>query len=163
MSSCNDLIFPTPDQTSQWQETSRYVDHGPRRLVRGTGIDHRHATVMSGKSQGTSTGREGNTMHPSSRIVEKLSTHRVEGKTLTPSTGFRTSINALDVAGKHASVGISRPRCQQNRVWMPGQRRDGASDRFLQVLGYPPVILLLKVANGDDAGSRSDGEFLLRR
>ena len=100
-------------------------------------------------------------MDPSGGIVEKLAADRIEGKTLTPRTRLGASINALDEAGEDTSMGIGRAGSQQDRVWMPGQRGDGASDRLLQVLGDPPVILLFKVAHGDDARTRSDGEFLL--
>lgn len=44
---------------------------------------------------------------------------------------------------------------------MPGEGGDGTADWFLQVLGDPPVVLLLEVADGDHAGSRADGELLL--
>ena len=42
---------------------------------------------------------------------------------------------------------------------MPCYRGDGAADGFLEVLGYPPVVFLFKVADCDDAGAGTDGEF----
>jgi hypothetical protein len=44
---------------------------------------------------------------------------------------------------------------------VPGEGGDGTADGLLQVLGDPPVVLLLEVADGDHAGSRADGELLL--
>ena len=44
---------------------------------------------------------------------------------------------------------------------MPSDGRDGASDGLLEVLGHPPVIFFLEIADGYDAGARTDGEFLL--
>ena len=46
---------------------------------------------------------------------------------------------------------------------MPRQRGDGAANGLLQMLGYPPVVFFLEIANGNDSGSRSDCEFLFRR
>lgn len=44
---------------------------------------------------------------------------------------------------------------------MPSDGRDGASDGLLEVLGHPPVIFFLEIADGYDAGARTDGELLL--
>lgn len=46
---------------------------------------------------------------------------------------------------------------------MPSYRRDGASNWLLNMLRYPPVILLLEVADCNDASAGSDGELRLRR
>jgi len=45
---------------------------------------------------------------------------------------------------------------------VPGDGGDGAADRLLDVLGHPPVVLLLEVADCDDAGAGADCEFGLR-
>jgi len=42
---------------------------------------------------------------------------------------------------------------------VPGHGGDGAANRLLQVLGYPPVVFLLKVAHGDQACARTYSEF----
>ena len=44
---------------------------------------------------------------------------------------------------------------------MPGNTGDGAADRLLQVLGHPPVVLLLEVADSNDPVTGSDGKLVL--
>ena len=46
---------------------------------------------------------------------------------------------------------------------MPIQGGDGRPNGFLDVLGHPPIVFLLEIANGDQPGSRSNGEFVLLR
>jgi hypothetical protein len=45
---------------------------------------------------------------------------------------------------------------------VPCESRDGTANGLLQVLRDPPIVLLFEVADGDNAGSRANGEFLLR-
>lgn len=42
---------------------------------------------------------------------------------------------------------------------MPGNGCDGASNGLLDVLGNPPVILFLEVTDGNDPGTRANGEL----
>jgi hypothetical protein len=58
-------------------------------------------------------------------------------------------------------VGIGGAGSKQDGIRVPGDREYGRAERFLEMLGYPPVILLFKVADSDDAGAGSDSEFLL--
>lgn len=44
---------------------------------------------------------------------------------------------------------------------MPCKARDRAANGLLQVLRDPPVVLFLKVTDGDHAGSRTDSKLLL--
>ena len=46
---------------------------------------------------------------------------------------------------------------------MPVERRDGALDRLLDVLGHPPVILRVEVADGDEASAAAHRELVLGR
>lgn len=58
-------------------------------------------------------------------------------------------------------MGVSGARSEKHGVGVPGEGSDGTANRLLQVLGDPPVVLLLEIADGDHAGSRADGELLL--
>lgn len=46
---------------------------------------------------------------------------------------------------------------------MPCQSCDCATDGLLYVLGHPPVVLFLKIADCDQPSPRSNGELLLGR
>lgn len=52
---------------------------------------------------------------------------------------------------------------EKYRVRMPGNGGDGAADGLLDVLGDPPVVLFLEVADSDNTSAGSDGEFGLGR
>lgn len=47
-------------------------------------------------------------------------------------------------------------------VGVPIEGGDGALDGLLDVLGHPPVVLGVKVADGDEAGPAPHREFVLR-
>lgn len=56
-------------------------------------------------------------------------------------------------------MGIGGAGGEEDGVGVPGDGGDGAADGLLDVLGYPPVVLLFEVADGYDAGAGADGEF----
>ena len=98
-------------------------------------------------------------MDPSGRIVQELSTDSVEGQPLSPDARGRAAIHTLDKRGEDSRVGIGRAGGEKNGVRMPGNAGNGTPDRLLQVLRHPPVILLLEVADGDDAVARTNCEL----
>jgi hypothetical protein len=58
-------------------------------------------------------------------------------------------------------MGIGRTGGEKHRIGMPREGENGRSERFLQMLGDPPVVLLLKIAHSDDTSSRSNGKLAL--
>ena len=162
MSSCDNLILSLPKQAGKRQQTRANVNHSPGRLLRSRRIHNRHTAVMARKCQGIATRRKRTRLNPSRGIIQKLSADGIKRQPLTPRTGLRALINALDIPGEHSAVRIRRSSSQQDGVGVPRQSRDGAADWLLQVLGDPPVVFLLEVANRDDAGAGAHGEFLLR-
>ena len=44
---------------------------------------------------------------------------------------------------------------------MPVQAEDGGADGLLDVLAHPPVIFLLKIADGGDTGATAHSELFL--
>lgn len=60
-------------------------------------------------------------------------------------------------------MGVGGARCQEDGVGVPGEGGDGTANGLLQMLRNPPVILLLKIADGDHTSSRTDGKLLLGR
>lgn len=116
---------------------------------------------MSGEGETVTTRRESDGVNPTSRVVQELSTDSVERDPLTPSGRLGAGIDALDEAGENTSVGIGRAGSKKDRIRMPGNTGDSAANWLLQVLGNPPVILLLEIADGNDAVAGTDGELVL--
>jgi len=153
------LILPVPDQAHERQQVSVDSDNSPRGLLGSTGVDNSDRAVVGGVSQSIPAGREGNGVDPAGGVIHKLAADGVEGQTFAPGSGLGLRINALDEGREHTSVGIGRAGGQQDRVGVPGDSGDGATDRFLEVLRHPPVVLLLEVANGDEAVTGADSEL----
>lgn len=162
MTSGNDLGFAIPDEAVHRQQTGRNVQHRAGRLLRRTRVHDGDAAVVTGKGESITTRGEADTLNPASRVIEIFTTNGVERETLAPGTRLWTGINALDEAGEDTSMGIGGASGQQHRVRVPCKSGDGTPNGLLQVLRNPPIVLLLEVADGDDTGSRADGEFLLR-
>jgi len=163
VTSGNDLGLAIPDEAHEGQQLSVDADDGLGRLVGTAWIHDRDAAIVRSVCERIATRRKGHGVHPTGRVVHVLATHGIEGQALAPHTRIGAGVRALDEAREDARMSVRRPRRQQNRVRMPGHRGDGASDGLLEVLRHPPVILLLKVADGDQAVARADGELSLRR
>lgn len=163
MSSSDNLGLAVPDQAVEWQKRGGDVQHRSRGLFRGAGVDHGDAAIMPREGKRISTWREPDALNPACRVIQELSTDCVERKALAPATWLWALVNALDITRENTRVRIRRASSQQHRVRMPGKRSNGASDWLLQVLRDPPIVLLLKVANGDHASPRSNRKLLLRR
>ena len=114
---------------------------------------------MRRESEAISAGREGNCVNPTSGVVQVLSTDGVEGQSLTPGTGLRSFVGALDEAGEDSRMRIRGTSSKKDRVGVPGDAGDGAADGLLQVLRDPPIVLLLEVADGNDTIAGADGKL----
>lgn len=158
----NDLGLSVPEETHEGQKLRVDADHRLGRLLGRRGVDDGDRGVMRRKGQGVAARAEGNGMHPSGRVVQELAADRVERQSLAPGARLGTLVGALDEGGKDAGVGIGGAGSKKNAVGVPGDGGNGGADRLLQVLGYPPVIFLLKVADGDDAVAGADGELGFR-
>lgn len=158
----DDLGLAVPDEARERQGLGRDAQHGARRRVRPAGVHDRDAAVVAGEGEGVAAGREGHGVDPAGRVVEVLAADGVEGEPLPPGAGLGAFVDALDEPGEDAGVGVGRARGEQDAVRVPRQGRHRAPDRLLQVLRDPPVVLLLKVAHGDQARPGPDGELPLR-
>lgn len=101
-------------------------------------------------------------MHPSSCAVQILATNGIEGQALAPGRGLGPLIDTLDEGGEDAGVSVSRAGGKQDGVGVPRDTGDGRPNGLLDVLGDPPVVLLLEVAHGDQAGARAHGKLCFR-
>ncbi len=159
----DDLIVRLPQQALEGQQLGRDGQHGAGRLLRAGGVDDGDAAVVGRKGEGVAAGREGDRVHPARRVVEVLAADGVEGQALAPDAGLGLGVHALDEAGEDARVGVGRAGRKEHRVGVPRDAGDCAADRLLHVLRHPPVVFLLKVADGDDAVARADGKLGLGR
>lgn len=114
---------------------------------------------MRCKSQRIAARREGNGVHPPARRVHVLAADGVERDALSPRRGLGPLVDALDECGEDAGVGVGGAGREEDAVGVPGEREHRRAQWLLEVLGHPPVVLLLKVADGDGARARADGEF----
>lgn len=96
-------------------------------------------------------------------LVQELSTDGVEGQTLTPNRGSRSLVDALDEGTENTCMAVGAAQSDQDTVGVPGDAGDSAAKGLLQVLGHPPVVLFLKVADGSNPGTATDGELCLVR
>lgn len=71
------------------------------------------------------------------------------------------AIHTLDESGEHARLCVSGPGCEQDVVRVPIDGQDGRSKGFLQVLGCPPVVFLVKGTDGNGSAGRA-GRVLVR-
>ena len=59
-------------------------------------------------------------------------------------------------------MSVCAARGKKHTIGMPGDRCDGGAQRFLQVLGDPPVVFFFEIANGNDPSAAADCELRLR-
>lgn len=163
VASSNNLVFSLPEQALEWQKLGGDAQDGLGGLVRAAGVHNGDAAVMRSKSKSVSAGRKGHRVDPASRVVQVFSADGVEGQSLTPDTRLGTLIDTLDKGGQHSGVGIGRAGCEEYGVGVPSDAGDGTADRLLQVLRNPPVVFLLKIANGNDAVTGAHGKLGLGR
>lgn len=71
-------------------------------------------------------------------------------------------VNVLDEGRDDADIRVGRGGRNQNVVGMPRDVQDSGVVE-LDVLGDPPVVVLVEVADGDDLGAGGDGELVLTR
>lgn len=121
--------------------------------------------VVANPANPVAIGREAHAMNPTTsggRILE-LGQHLPQGFLRTPSRRFRVLLDVLDVSGKHPNLVIGRTGHQQHIVRMPIQRCHRRTDRLLDVLRNPPIVLRLKVAHRNQPGAGSHRELVLQR
>ena len=137
----------------------RNADHSLRRLVRAAGVDNSDAAIVRHKRECIAAWRESAPMHPSSRVVQEFSAHSPERQAFTPHTSFWTVVDTLDERAEDASMPVGAAAGEEHAVWVPCDGGNGAANGLLEVLGHPPVVLGLEIADGDGTGAATDGKF----
>ena len=72
-------------------------------------------------------------MNPARRIVEIFSTHGIERQALSPNTALWPLVHPFDEAREDPCVCIGGPSRQEDRIGVPCDSGDGASDWLFQV------------------------------
>lgn len=159
----NDLVLSLPEQALERKKLGRDAQDGLRGLLRAAGVHNGDAAVMRSKGKSVSAGRKGHGVHPAGRVIQVFSADGVEGQSLAPDTRLGTLIDTLDKGRQHSGMGVGRAGGEEHGVGVPSNAGDGTADRLLQVFRNPPVVFLLKVANGNDAVTGAHGKLGLGR
>ena len=80
-----------------------------------------------------------------------------------PLRGGGLGFNVLDIGGEHPHLEVGGPGGEEHVVGVPVHRGDRASDWPLDVLGHPPVVVLLVITDGDDLGTAPHRKLVLLR
>lgn len=155
----NDFVLAAPQQTLERQQLGRDGDDGAWWLIRSARVDNGNAAVVRRESEAVSAGREGDRVDPTGRVIQELSANSVERQPLTPCTGIRSLVNALDEGREDSSMSIGRTGGKKNGIGVPGDARDGATNRLLQVLRHPPIVLLFEVTDRNNAVTGAHGKL----
>jgi hypothetical protein len=137
----------------------------PRLILRVGDVAERDRRVVAHERDHLARRREARRMNPALRrahlheLLAKLH-DRCSGKRADIVT--RLLVNALDSGGEDAGSEVGGTGEQQEIARVPVDAENGRVV-LLDVLGDPPVVLLLKVAHRDDLGARGDGELVLER
>lgn len=83
-----------------------------------------------------------------------------KGKTGAEGGGSGLGIDALDEARHDEDLAICAAAGEQDVVRVPVNGEDRGFDALANVLGDPPVVVLLEVADGDVLSSAGDGELV---
>lgn len=161
VSCSNDLVLGDEGQGDVGK--SRGTNHvdGSGRLFGATGVDYGQTRVVADESKHVTARAEADSVNPTTSWSAELATNGSEGQSLTPDTGRRLSINTLDVSTEHSSLHVGTTSGQKHVVLVPFQRQHSRPERTLNVLGNPPVVVLLKRADADDPSTGGNGELVL--
>jgi len=127
------------------------------RLAAFLALGDRDSAVVADKGKPVARGAEGDTLDPTTAL--KLAEGLVEGLLLAPWGLDLTAVDFPDSAVEDTSLEIGGGGGKKLVVGMPCDASDGAAV-LLYVLADPPIVVLLKVADGDDLGAAGDSELV---
>jgi len=127
-------------------------------------IDHREAGILSNEAQEVSRGREGDILHPRVAVVFRENGSEFLQFSLGKAFGGGGSllVDSLGPCRNDTAFIVRGSGGHEDVVGMP---LDGENSAFvlLDVLGDPPVVGFFEIADGNDLGSSSNSEFVLKR
>jgi hypothetical protein len=122
--------------------------------------------IRTNEGENISRRGEGYVVHPSTVGTTELSADSSERQSVSPDRRFRPRmsaayttlpisdhhslrVDALDERREYISLGVCCSGREEHVVRVPVDRENSRSQRLLDVLGYPPVVLLVKGTDGD--------------
>ena len=124
------------------------------------GIDHIKRRVVSDICKQSARRIKRARMHPTT--IERRIFDNTIGRVYISSPWRRLWFRAVHIGhmcAEYSALEISTASCDQNIVRMPVQAKRCWSDLFLDVLGYPEVLILLEIAHANAAVSTANSEF----
>jgi len=156
MPSGNDALAGDPKQVAVREGTA--LEGGVDGAL-GLGTSgHGDGGIVADKGQGLSIGGEGDIMDPTTG--REFTKDITKGELGTPRGGFRLVIDSLDVTGEDTGLEVGGTAGDEDIVGVPINGEDGGADGLLDVLADPPIIILLKVTDGDALGTAGHGELI---
>lgn len=159
----DDLALGNPEQVGEGKELRGDRYHSRGRLFGTRRVDDCDAAVVSRECKRIARWREADAVHPACRAIQVLAADGVERQPFAPGGRLRTGISTFDERAENARVPIGAACCEKDGVRVPGDAGDGGAQGLLEVLGNPPVVFFLEVADGNDPRSGADSEFRLVR
>ena len=157
MSSANNLGLTNPIQIHKRKIVEVHNLNLPRSPI--CHIHHSQRGVLRDKSELVSRRSPPHTLHPSSSGV--LAQHLMpEREPLSVGGVLRLLIQTLDESREDTDLPVTSSGGNQHISRVPVNRGDSGLVLF-DVLGDPPVVLLLVVADGDTFSAAGDSEFVL--
>jgi len=139
------------------------LDGADIRLASGLrrSVSDGHSGVVADEAETVAAGAESDTLDPA--VAVDLNKRLVESLARTPVGRSRTAADTTDGAVEDASLVVSAGSGKEAAVGVPRNLGDSAAVA-LDVLGDPPVVVLLEVAHRDNLRTAADGELgLIRR
>ena len=126
-------------------------------------VRHRDGAVVTHPGQLGPVPGEADGVDPASAVgrVGELGHQVAHRHPLSPLRGTGLGLDLLDVARVDTDLKVGGAGGQEDVVGVPVQTGHGGLERLLDVLGHPPVLLLLVVADGDDLGPAAHRELVL--
>lgn len=160
------------DMSSGWLARTSRIDYAQGRVVACANVSASHTarprqkTSLTDVGKGIATRRESDVVYPSAVRRGKVSTDSTKWQSISPNVWLRPEcvswaqsrvrkrvsslgVDTFDECREDVCLGVGRTRSEKDVVRMPVDREDGRPDGLLDVLGDPPVVLLVERADGD--------------
>ena len=163
VSSRDDLRLGGPSERDVGENGASHRDECLGRSTWCRGVNNVDGRIVGYESQSRAGWGEGNVVNPAAIGARELAADGAEGELVTPCRWLGLCVDTLDECRKDICLGVRSASSEEDVVGVPVHSENSRAERLLDVLGYPPVVLLVKRADGDSARTRAYGELVLVR